>query len=43
VERGATPSDVDYLNAHGTSTGMNDRSESAAVKAVFGPEVPGCP
>ncbi len=36
---GATPADIDYLNAHGTSTGMNDRSESAAVKAVFGPRV----
>ncbi len=33
---GAAPADIDYLNAHGTSTGMNDRSESAAVKAVFG-------
>jgi beta-ketoacyl-acyl-carrier-protein synthase II len=29
-------SDVNYLNAHGTSTPMNDRSECAAVKAVFG-------
>ena len=36
---GAKPSEIDYLNAHGTSTGMNDRSESAAVKAVFGPDV----
>ena len=36
---GATPVEIDYLNAHGTSTGMNDRSESAAVKAVFGDEV----
>ena len=27
---------VDYLNAHGTSTPMNDRSECAAVNAVFG-------
>lgn len=27
---------VDYLNAHGTSTPMNDRSECAAVHAVFG-------
>ena len=35
----ATPADVDYLNAHGTSTGMNDRSESAATRAVFGNEV----
>jgi 3-oxoacyl-(acyl-carrier-protein) synthase len=32
----ARPEDVDYLNAHGTSTLMNDRSECAAVRAVFG-------
>ena len=38
-DAGATPADVDYLNAHGTSTGMNDRSESAAVRAVFGRHV----
>ncbi|MGH7404783.1 MAG: beta-ketoacyl-[acyl-carrier-protein] synthase family protein, partial [Candidatus Methylomirabilales bacterium] len=31
----ARPQDVDYLNAHGTSTPMNDRSECAAVRAVF--------
>jgi len=35
-DAGATPADVDYLNAHGTSTPMNDRSESAAAKVVFG-------
>jgi 3-oxoacyl-(acyl-carrier-protein) synthase len=29
-------SEVDYLNAHGTSTPMNDRSECVAVRAVFG-------
>jgi 3-oxoacyl-[acyl-carrier-protein] synthase II len=33
---GVRPEDVDYLNAHGTSTLMNDRSECAAVRAVFG-------
>jgi beta-ketoacyl-acyl-carrier-protein synthase II len=34
---GARPEEVDYVNAHGTSTLMNDRSECAAVRAVFGP------
>jgi beta-ketoacyl-acyl-carrier-protein synthase II len=38
-DAGASPSDVDYLNAHGTSTPMNDRSESAAAKVVFGERV----
>ena len=36
ADAGATVADVDYLNAHGTSTPMNDRSESAATRAVFG-------
>jgi beta-ketoacyl-acyl-carrier-protein synthase II len=35
-DAGAVPGDVDYLNAHGTSTPMNDRSECAAVRVVFG-------
>jgi beta-ketoacyl-acyl-carrier-protein synthase II len=35
-DAGAALDDVDYLNAHGTSTPMNDRSECAAVRAVFG-------
>jgi 3-oxoacyl-[acyl-carrier-protein] synthase II len=30
------PEDIDYLNAHGTSTPINDKSETAAVKTVFG-------
>jgi beta-ketoacyl-acyl-carrier-protein synthase II len=37
ADAGAGLDDVNYLNAHGTSTPMNDRSECAAVKAVFGP------
>lgn len=28
--------DIDYINAHGTSTPINDRTETAAVKALFG-------
>jgi beta-ketoacyl-acyl-carrier-protein synthase II len=35
-DAGASLAEVDYLNAHGTSTPMNDRSECAAVRAVFG-------
>ncbi len=31
--------DVDYVNAHGTSTQMNDRSECAALRAVFGSHI----
>lgn len=38
-DAGAAPSDVDYLNAHGTSTPMNDKSEAAAAAVVFGSDV----
>lgn len=33
---GIRPSDIQYLNAHGTSTLVGDRAESAAIKSVFG-------
>lgn len=32
---GIYPEEVNYVNAHGTSTPMNDRSEAAAIRAVF--------
>jgi len=35
-DAGITPNDVSYINAHGTSTPMNDKTETAAIKAVFG-------
>ncbi|MGC1182294.1 beta-ketoacyl-[acyl-carrier-protein] synthase family protein [Legionella sp.] len=38
-DAGVQPSDVDYINAHGTSTKMNDLSETNAIKAVFGEQV----
>jgi len=36
LDAGLSPSDVQYINAHGTSTPPNDRTETTAVKRVFG-------
>lgn len=33
---GIRPQDVDYINAHGTGTGANDATETAAIKMLFG-------
>ena len=35
-DAGISPDEVDYINAHGTSTPMNDVSETLAIKKVFG-------
>jgi 3-oxoacyl-[acyl-carrier-protein] synthase II len=35
-DAGLTPADVQYINAHGTSTPANDFNETRAIKAVFG-------
>ena len=36
ADGGAAPEQVGYINAHGTSTALNDAGETAAIKAVFG-------
>ena len=34
---GVDPKEIDYINAHGTSTSLNDKTETLVIKKVFGP------
>ncbi len=40
---GISAAEIDYINAHGTSTPLNDKFETMSLKAVFGEAAPGIP
>ncbi|MBX3450984.1 MAG: beta-ketoacyl-ACP synthase II [Planctomycetaceae bacterium] len=42
-QAGVRPEDVNYINAHGTSTEVNDKVETAAIKTMFGETAYKCP
>jgi 3-oxoacyl-[acyl-carrier-protein] synthase II len=42
-DAGIEPDEIDYINAHGTSTQLNDRAETRALKSVFGDRAGGIP
>ncbi len=42
-DAGLAPTDIDYLNAHGTATTINDKNETNAIKEVFGKKAENLP